>query len=269
VDQRFLSARFPRSSKYHPDWIAASASGGASSLWLTEWLTEALDFRPGMRVLDLGCGRAASSIFLRREFGVEVWATDLWFSPSENRQRIEGAGLASGVFPIHADARSLPYADEFFDALVTIDSFHYYGTDDQYLSYLARFLKPGGTLGIALAGITKEMDGPVPDHVRAWWNQDQAWSFHSAAWWRRHWEQTGIVQVDVADSMPDGWRHWIAWHREIAPGNRLEIETLEADQGQWLTYVRVVGRRLAGVWLPDPALSIPAQYTPAPQLRDS
>ena len=37
---------------------------------------DGLDLRPGMRVLDLGCGRAASSIFLRREFGVQRWATD-------------------------------------------------------------------------------------------------------------------------------------------------------------------------------------------------
>jgi hypothetical protein len=27
-----------------------------------------------MRILDLGCGRAMSSLFLHREFGVEVWA---------------------------------------------------------------------------------------------------------------------------------------------------------------------------------------------------
>ena len=101
----------------------ASVSGGANSLWLTEWLTGALDLRPGMRVLDLGCGRAASSIFLRREFGVQVWATDLWFSASENIQRIRDAGVEDGVFPIHADARSLPFAADFFDAIVCIDSF--------------------------------------------------------------------------------------------------------------------------------------------------
>jgi cyclopropane fatty-acyl-phospholipid synthase-like methyltransferase len=50
-----------------------------------------------MRVLDLGCGRALSSIFLRREFGVQVWATDLWFSTSENRQRILDAEVDDGV----------------------------------------------------------------------------------------------------------------------------------------------------------------------------
>ena len=113
-DKRFISTSFPRSSQYHPEWVLASVSGGANSLWLTEWLTSALDLRPGMRVLDLGCGRAASSIFLRREFGVQVWATDLWFSVSENIQRIR----EDGVFPIHADARSLPFATEFFDAVV-------------------------------------------------------------------------------------------------------------------------------------------------------
>jgi hypothetical protein len=79
-DQRLMSEHFPRSSQYHPDWVVAGASGGANVLWVTEWLTSALDLHPGMKVLDLGCGRASSSIFMRREFGVQVWATDLWFS---------------------------------------------------------------------------------------------------------------------------------------------------------------------------------------------
>ena len=118
-----------------------------------------MDLRPGMRVLDLGCGRASSSIFLRREFGVQVWATDLWFSASENIQRIRDAGVEDGVFPIHADARSLPFAAEFFDAIVCIDSFFYYGTDDLYLNYLARFVKPGGQVGIAGAGLMQEIEG--------------------------------------------------------------------------------------------------------------
>ena len=126
-----------------------------------------------MRVLDLGCGRATSSIFLRREFGVQVWATDLWFSASENIQRIRDAGVEDGVFPIHADARSLPFAEDFFDAIVSIDSFFYYGTDDLYLNYLARFVKPGGPVGIAGAGLMREIEGPLPEHLREWWTQDR------------------------------------------------------------------------------------------------
>src|SRR5438477_8300285 len=187
-DERLVSDQFPRASQYDPEWVLESAGGGANSLWLTEWLAELLELRPGMRVLDLGCGRASSSVFLRREFGVQVWAIDLWFSVSENLQRIRDAGVEDGVFPIHADTRSLPFATEFFDAIVSIDSFFYYGTDDLYMNYLARFVKPGGPVGIAGAGLMQEIEGPaVPAHLAEWWALDQPYCLHSAAWWRRHW----------------------------------------------------------------------------------
>src|SRR3954453_13021331 len=148
--------RFPRTSRYNPDWVLAGASGGANALWLAEGLAEAIELRAGMRVLDLGCGRAMSSVFLHREFGAQVWAVDLWHSASENLQRIRDAGVEDSVFPIHADARSLPFAAEFFDAIVCIDAFVYFGTDDLYLLDLARFVRSGGTVGIAGAGLTAE-----------------------------------------------------------------------------------------------------------------
>jgi SAM-dependent methyltransferase len=266
ADNRLVSERFPRSSKYHPEWVIANVSGGANALWLVEWLTTALDLQPGMRVLDLGCGRASTSIFLRREFGVQVWATDLWFSASENIQRIRDAGVEDGVFPIHADARSLPFAAEFFDAIVCIDSFFYYGTDDLYLSYLARFVKPGGQVGIAGAGLMQEIEGPVPEHLREWWTQD-VWCLHSAAWWRRHWERTGIVNIEVADSLPEGWQRWLDWHRVVAPDNAVEIKALEADRGRYLGYARVVGRR-SQIPLEAQIVSLPEEYTKKPLLRN-
>jgi cyclopropane fatty-acyl-phospholipid synthase-like methyltransferase len=46
----------------------------------------------GMRILDLGCGRAMSCIFLHREFGVTVWAADLWFDATDNLQCVRDAG---------------------------------------------------------------------------------------------------------------------------------------------------------------------------------
>jgi SAM-dependent methyltransferase len=265
-DTRLSSDRFPRASRYHPDWVIASASGGANSLWITEWLAAAMELQSGMRVLDLGCGRAASSIFLRREFSVDVWATDLWISASENAQRIRDAGVSDGVFPIHADARALPFASNFFDAIVSIDSFPYYGTDDLYLSYVARFLKPGGLIAIAGAGLTQDIDGPVPEHLRAWWTPD-LWSLHSAWWWRRHWERTGIVEIEVADSLPDGWRLWLDWHKAVAPDNEVEIRALEADRGRHLGYVRVVGRRNSQATLDEPIVSLPEHYERKPLLR--
>jgi cyclopropane fatty-acyl-phospholipid synthase-like methyltransferase len=233
---------------------------------LTEWLAESLDLRPGMRVLDLGCGLAASSVFLHREFGVQVWATDLWFSASTNLQRVRDAGVEEGVFPIHSDARSLPFAAEFFDAVVSIDSFPYYGTDDLFLGYIARFMRPGAPIGIAGAGLMQELDGAVPDHLREWWEPGM-WCLHSDAWWRRHWERTGIVAIEVADTMPDGWQAWLEWQRVVAPDNATEMQAVEADHGRYIGYVRMVGRRRAEAWLDEPIVSVPTHYVSKPLLR--
>jgi SAM-dependent methyltransferase len=260
ADPRLWSEQFPLASKYHPDWIVASVSGGAHPLWLAEWLTSALDLRPGMRVLDLSCGRAMSSIFLHREFGVQVWATDLWFSAAENHQRIRDAGCAAGVFPIHADARALPFARDYFDAIVCIDGYPYFGTDHFYLNYLAHFVKPDGPIAIAGAGLMREIEGDLPEHLRAWWTPD-LWCLHSAQWWRRHWERSGIVTIDLADTMPDGWQRWLDWHHVVAPDNAPEIHALQADQGETLGYLRVIARRRPDAQLADPIVSIPMQYT--------
>jgi hypothetical protein len=90
---------------------------------------------------------------------------------------------------------------------------------------------------------------------------------HSAAWWRRHWERSGIMMVELADDMPDGWQAWLEWQRSICPDNAAEINALEADKGRYLSYVRVVGRRRAEVRLEEPIVSMPFQYTQAPLLR--
>jgi SAM-dependent methyltransferase len=258
--------RFPRTSRYHPDWITASVGGGANSLWLAEWLCESLDLRPGMRVLDLGCGRAAASIFLHREFGVQVWATDLWYSVAENEQRVKDARAQDGVFPLHADARALPFAREFFDAIVSIDSFPYYGTDETYLAYIARLLKPGAILAHAGAGLIQEIPVSMPEHLKRWWTHD-LWALHSAPWWQRHWDKTGIVRVLEADTMPDGWQRWLDWHHLIAPDNAVEIEALEKDRGRYLGYVRVIAQR-TDLPLDDPVVAIPPSYEKKPLLRD-
>ena len=265
MDERLISDRFPLASRYHPEWVLAGVSGAANPLWMTEWLAESLSLEPGMRVLDLGCGRAMSSIFMRREFGVQVWATDLWFSASENLQRIRDAGVEEDVFPIHADARSLPFAAEFFDAVVSIDSFFYYGTDELYLNYLARFVKPGGRIGIAGAGLVREMDG-IPVDLREWWTADMA-CLHSAAWWARHWGRTGILDIEVTDTLPDGWRLWLDWLRLVAPDNAMEIRALESDAGRHLGYVRAVGRRRAAAQLLELPMSVPTHYESKPLLR--
>jgi ubiquinone/menaquinone biosynthesis C-methylase UbiE len=120
-DNRLLNHQFPRSNAYEPDWVLERASGGANSIWLVDWLTSIDD--------------AARPHPKSKEYDVTVWATDLWFSPSENLKRIRDAGFIRNIYPIHADARTLPFASDFFDAIVSIDAFPYFGTDDHYLNY--------------------------------------------------------------------------------------------------------------------------------------
>jgi hypothetical protein len=60
---------------------------------------------PVTRGSDWVGGRGVSPIFLPREFGVHVRTADLWFSAPERLERIKDAGVADGVFSIHADAR--------------------------------------------------------------------------------------------------------------------------------------------------------------------
>src|SRR5687767_5629859 len=83
--------RYTRSNAYEPEWVYENQMG-PHALWLLESLTEVLPIETGTRVLDLGCGRAMTSIFLAREFGAEVWATDLWIAAEDNEGRIRGAG---------------------------------------------------------------------------------------------------------------------------------------------------------------------------------
>jgi hypothetical protein len=67
--------------------------------------------------------------------------------------------------------------------------------------------------------------------------------------------------VEVGDTMPDGWRVWLDWHKVVAPENQAEIKALDADRGRYLGYVRVVGRRQGSVQLSDHIDSVPMQYT--------
>ena len=70
---------------------------------------------------------------------------------------------------------------------MSLDAYHYFGTDDLYIGYLSRFLCDGGQLGFVVPGLTSELESGVPEHLQPYWDW-QFWSFHSPAWWRSHLE---------------------------------------------------------------------------------
>ncbi|MEV6288338.1 methyltransferase domain-containing protein [Kribbella sp. NPDC051770] len=237
--------RYPRSATYSAR-RAVDAAMGPNPLWQAEALTSLMSLRPGQRVLDLGCGTALSSIFLAREFGVEVWATDLWIQPDENLRRITEAGLDDRVHPIHAEAHALPYADNFFDAAISIGAYHYFGTDDLYLGYLTRLLKPGAHLAISQPGPVEDYESFPPAHLTPYWKWDFC-AWHSPQWWHHHWTKTGLVTVEVADQLAHGWQDWLQWNdacdRYRGAPDQEEAQMLRADEGRTLGLTRVIATR--------------------------
>ena len=234
--------RFPLSAKYDPEWVMENEMG-PNVLWLTEALCQVMEIRPDMRVLDMGCGKTMSSIFLAKEYGCQVWATDLWVKPTGNWQRIREAGVEDRVFPIYAEAHALPYADEFFDAIVSLDSYHFFGTDVEYLErHMLKLLKRGGQIGIVTPASPQQIPRPMPEPLEGW-----LYFMNSIEWWRKHWDRYPDIQVELAEELPDGWRLWLQWEeaRDAARGTKegSDADMLRVDQGRYLGFVRMIGRR--------------------------
>lgn len=244
IKELLTADEFPRSNSYDPMWVVDNAMG-PNALWLTEWVSRDMDLKPGMKVLDLGCGRAMSSVFLAREYGVRVWANDLWIPASENWKLVKEAGMEDLVCPIHAEAHDLPYAEGFFDAAVSLDAYQYFGTDDLYLNYFRRFVKPGGQIGLVLPGLNREFEGAVPEHLLSFWVPD-CWCIRTLDWWEAHLNRPGLVDLEVADTLKDGWKFWLKTVEAVTEsGNDFfagEIEPLTKDAGDYLSLLRIVCR---------------------------
>lgn len=221
--------KYPRSEKYDEKWVSENWMG-PNPLWLLEELCDHLELKPGMKVLDMGCGKGITSVFLAKEFGVTVFANDLWISATDNLKRFEDAGVSDLVYPIHAEAHALPYAEGFFDAAISIDSYQYYGADELYFPCtFSKLVKSGGQFGIVVPGFKREFESGYPDTLKDYWDNEM-FSFHSKSWWRHLWEKTGIVEIKACYDIEDPkkiWRSWAEWSKESLGFN--DIEFLEAD----------------------------------------
>ncbi len=198
----FKKALFPLSAEYDRTWIKKN-SVGENVLYNLESLCEIIDFKEGMRVLDLGCGKAASAIFLAKEFGVEVWAVDQFVDPSENYLRIKEMNCERDVFPLKLNAKELPFTNDFFDIIVCVDSYMYYGTDERFTPYISQFLRPGGIIGIVDICFSKEINylAEVPEFMREHY-QDKWYFVHSMDWWVKLWKKTGHLKITNSEIVP-------------------------------------------------------------------
>lgn len=237
---------YPRSSAYDADWLLG-LNMGPNPLWLLEDLASDLTLEPGMRVLDLGSGRGATSVFLAKEYDVEVTAADPLISEQDAHAVFQEAGVADRVRAVNADVRALPFEAAAFDAIVSIDAWEYFGTDDRLLPGLLRYLRPGGQIGMATPCLAREFATyeDCPAHVR----EGVSWevvAWHSPQWWKVQWERTGLLTEVLARAQPDGCALWLRWALAGVGRERLgpdePIAMLAADNGENLSFALVSGR---------------------------
>jgi hypothetical protein len=75
------------------------------------------------------------------------------------------------------------------------------------------------------------------------------------------------VDVELADTMPEGWRFWLQWQDVVAPENVVELRAVEGDAGRYLGYARAIARRRQDAKLDEIVQSVPSKYVAEPLFR--
>jgi len=262
----FYREQFPLSNKYDPIWVLENAMG-PHPLWQTEYLLQAFALKPGMRVLDLACGKGMTSVFLAKEFGVHVYAVDFdkWGGRASADKRWENAkahGVEHLITPIKADAKNLPFASGFFDAIICINSYMYFGQDNEYLQYILKFLRTNGQVGFILTSYANDITGGIPDHIVEFLGEDQLWTWQSLPWWKALWEKDKLVHIDAADILPNGSALWWQYSQaeddfnsqeedirqsasspEDAERSDTEIHKYDSENGEYMGFIRMVATK--------------------------
>ena len=224
---------YPKSNSFGQS-IMRSRSMGPNPLKLCEELLSYGGIPAGSVVLDLGSGAGLTSALMAREFGLTVYAADLWSDPSDNMRFFEGLGLTNcQVIPLKADATALPFATEFFDAVVSVDSYNYFGRDPAYLgAHLLPLVKHGGELLFAIPGMVRDRHDDPPACLLASWTPEQLDYLHDIDWWRSNIGQTDGVDILGMREMActrEAWTDWVACDNEYARGDRAAVEAGALD----------------------------------------
>lgn len=163
--------QFPKANSF-PKTLVQSKIMGPNPLKLCEEMLSIADECVGYRaipegsvVLDLGSGTGITTAMLAREFGYTAYAADLWSNPSDNLRFFEQLGLINQqVIPMKVDASGgMPFAEGFFDAAVSTDSYHYFGRDAEFLdAKLLLYVKRDGVIVACFPGMKRDCHSNPP-----------------------------------------------------------------------------------------------------------
>ena len=215
---------------------------GPNAMRLTEELVAQLPITPGMRILDLGCGKGISSILLAEKYGATVFAADLWIAPTENAERFTALGLDGKIFPLLVDAtKEIPFAHNYFDLIVSVDAYQYFGSNDTMLATLLPYLKPGGYFAAAVPGFIGDYsEDNLPDVVKPFWTPE--WYFYPLHWWKTLWEkEPGITLTTVRemDTCQQAWDEFMAC--EIA--QEMMVPIMDAGAGAYFNMIQLIAQK--------------------------
>ncbi len=236
--------KYPLSDQYSaPDLMAKIM--GPNPLKLLEELMADHRIPAGSTVCDLGSGQGLTSVFLVREYGFRVFAADLWSEPEDNRRFFDRMGLSRDqIVPVKADALDLPFEKAFFDAVVSTDSYHYFGRDPAFLDEkLLPFVKPGGYLYIAVPGMKKDCHGHLPEVLLRSFTPEDLETIHDADWWQRLLSASRdaeILSVSPMETNMEAWEDWLRQENDYAVGDR---KSMRAGGGAYLNFVRFILRK--------------------------
>lgn len=216
---------------------------GPNCLRILDELLARVDLPPRARVLDLGCGMGLTSMALARGYGCTVTAADLWIPAEDNTRRFAEAGLADRVTAVHCEARALPFEPESFDAVVSIDAWHYFGADSAFLgAHLLPLLRPGGQLAVGVPGLRRTFER-VPDDLRTYWVDGM--NFCTLSWWRELWLQCTGLTVRHAFDMRCHEQAWAEWLESDNEHARTDVVMMDMEGGRYFATHGLIGEKLA------------------------
>jgi cyclopropane fatty-acyl-phospholipid synthase-like methyltransferase len=129
-------------------------------LYLATEMIRTLRLQPDDIVLDLGCGKGATSLFLAKHYGVRVVALDLWTSAEYLHEKFKAQGYTDHLSAIQMDAtQPLPFPENYFDAIFCMNSLNFYGGSVDFLNHLLKHLKPGKQVCIGLKSFPQNLPG--------------------------------------------------------------------------------------------------------------
>lgn len=217
-------------SKYK-DYISEETMMGPNSVRILAELFDrhSLAFAADDLILDLGCGTGLTSLVIAKETGAKVYANDLWVSAQENGKRFAGWGIGEQVTPICEDANNLPFEKGKFNALFSIDSYHYFGGHGGFFQEkILPFMKDGGVVLIGIPGLKDEYRGQSEELLSAWLGDD-ACMFKSPTHWKEligsH-DRIESVKTWEMDCFTQAWSDWLATDNEYACGDRQYFATI-------------------------------------------